>query len=79
MNINITDNDKSSLISDLSNTIFNFSFGKLDKLQADNLAKNAVESIDFKNSALMHKGVNWYARKIISMIYFDSIKSNQNK
>ncbi len=73
--LNVTANDKSSLRSDLSDAIFNFSFGKLNKLQADNLATNAVEGIDLKNSALAHKGVNWFAKKIISMVDFDSVNN----
>jgi hypothetical protein len=64
--------ENSSLRNDLSDALFKYSNGKLNKLQSDNLAKNAIATIDFKNSSIGHKGINWLAKKIISMIDFDA-------
>ena len=71
--LEVTEVDKISLQKDLSIALVNFSYGKLNKFQADDLAKVAIKNIDFKNSTLAHKGINWFAKRIIDVIDFDTL------
>ena len=68
--ITITSNDLSSLVNELSKALIKFSNDKLENSQAKRIAEIAIKNIDFNNSALAHKGVNWYAREIIDSYYF---------
>lgn len=71
--LEVTVADKFYLQRDLSTALVNLSNGRLNKNQADNLAEGAIKNLDFKNSALAHKGVNWFARKIINVIDFEAL------
>lgn len=71
----ITEIDRKSLIKELSSALVNFSFGKLNKKQADDLAIVAIKNIDFNNSALAHKGINWYAKKMIDIVDFSAFST----
>ncbi len=69
----VTDRDKLYYQKDLSVALVNLSNGRLNKEQADDLAEVSIKNLDFRNSTLAHKGVNWYARKIINVIDFDAL------
>lgn len=69
--ITITSNDLSSLVNELSKALIKFSNDKLENSQAKRIAEIAIKNIDFNNSVLAHKGVNWYAREIIDSIDFE--------
>lgn len=71
--IALKDKDKMLLQKDLSLAIFRFSYGKLSDNQSKGLAKKVIKNIDFSNSALAHKGVNWFAKEIIDVIDFDAL------
>ncbi|WP_286908970.1 hypothetical protein [Clostridium sp. UBA1652] len=71
--ITITNKDLETLKNELSETLFKLSFGKLNYTQANNIANTAIDNIDFENSALVHKGVNWYAKQILEVIDFEKI------
>ena len=74
--ITITDKDLDSLEKDLSLALVKFSDGKLNIKQSKILAKVAIKNIDFSlNSALAHKGINWYAKEILDIVDFDKIAS----
>lgn len=70
----VTENDKISLAKELSKKLLNLSCGRLTEEQSDYIAKSAIDNIDFENSALVHKGLTWYAENIIDMIDFERIK-----
>ena len=46
--------------------IFKEKDSNLSAEQAERMARRAVKSIDWDNSALMHKGLNWIANYIYS-------------
>ena len=63
-----TNKDKCSLQESLAKALIKLSYDKLNMKQSKFIASKAIEKIDFKNSALMHKGVNWYAKQILNSI-----------
>lgn len=71
--ITLTDKDITSLEKDLSSALIRFSEGRLNDSQSKSLASKAISKIDFSNSALAHKGLNWYAKEIINIIDFESL------
>lgn len=71
--LKLTEIDRISLQKDLSIALINLSNGKLNKSQADDLAKAAIKNINFRNSTLAHKGINWFAKKIINTVDFDAL------
>ena len=66
--VEITQNDLSSLINELSGLLIRFTQERISEDQAQKIADIAINSIDFNNSALTHKGINWYAREIIDTL-----------
>ncbi|WP_350343874.1 hypothetical protein PRVXT_000233 [Proteinivorax tanatarense] len=65
----ITKKDIEDFQENLSLALVKMSQGKLDKEGADSLASSAVKKVDFSpDSALAHKGVNWYAKRILETI-----------
>lgn len=68
--VEVTKNDLSSLINELSGALIRFTQEGISQEQAQKIAYIAINSIDFNNSALTHKGVNWYAREIIDTLDF---------
>ena len=71
--ITITNKVLKYLENDLSEALIKFSSGKLNSNEANKIACSTIKNIDFENSALAHKGVNWYARQIIDIIDFTKI------
>jgi len=72
MNITLTEGDLDSLEKELSLALARFSLGKLNIKQSEDLARVAIKNVDFSsNSALAHKGINWYAKEIIDVIDFN--------
>lgn len=45
--------------------ILNFAEDKLLEDKVEELAKEIVSKIDWKNKALMHKGLSWIARNVL--------------
>lgn len=69
--MNIVEIDKGLLMSlevELSLALTKFSNGKLDINKATEIAKGTMKNIDFSNSAIAHKGINWFAKEIIDVI-----------
>lgn len=71
--ITLTNEDKISIEKDLSIALNKFSNGKLNNDQSKRIAKDADNNINFSNSALTHKGINWYAKRIIDVVDFDAL------
>lgn len=65
--ITLTDRDLNSIEKDLSLALVNFSNGKISVPESVNLAREAMKNIDFSNSALAHKGINWFAKEILCL------------
>ncbi len=62
----VTDRDILMFQKNLADAINSMSFNRIRIEQANCLAEEAVKRIDFQNSALNHKGVNWFARRIVN-------------
>ncbi|PEZ29499.1 hypothetical protein [Bacillus cereus] len=72
--ITLTQSDINSLSKQLSNALVNFSEGKLRDSDAEKIAYVTIQNIDFSNSALAHKGINWFAKEILKKINYDSVR-----
>lgn len=64
----LTDKDLSAFEKNLSNALVKFSQGKINNNRSKDLAKIAIKNIDLTNSALAHKGINWFAKEIIDSV-----------
>lgn len=53
---------------ELTNALLRFSFGRLSVDEAKEKAKIAARNWDSTNEVLAHKGLNWYAKQIISKL-----------
>lgn len=71
----ITAKSLESLEHELALAISKYSSGKLNYSQSKKLAEKSIQNIDFSNSALAHKGVNWYAKELVDMIDFEAFDS----
>lgn len=56
---------KYTMESELTKAFLRFSFGKLTVDEAREKAKKAAENWDSSNEALVHKGLNWYAKQLL--------------
>ena len=66
--IKVTKNDLLSLTSELSKAIMKLTQKKISEDKANQIASVAINNIDFNNSVLAHKGINWYAKEILDMM-----------
>ena len=57
---------KYTIEGELAKALLRFSFGKLTIDEAKEKAAIAAKNWDSTNEALAHKGLNWYAKQIIS-------------
>lgn len=64
----ITQSDVKNLTSDLASALYKLSDGKLNVDSAQRMAEKSIKNIDLTNSALAHKGTNWYAKEILKVI-----------
>lgn len=69
----VTQADILIMEKELTQALSKRSGGKLSLTQSNNIAHSAIANIDFNNSALMHKGVNWIAKQIIDIIDFEEM------
>ena len=72
-NIKLSDGILYGLECSLGLTLLKESKGKLNLMQCNALANKFINKLDLDNSALMHKGINWYAKEILSRIDFSEI------
>lgn len=61
----IVEKDKLVLERDLAKAIIKMSKGSVSIDVAESVANHVVPQLDFSNSAVAHKGVNWFAKEII--------------
>ena len=57
---------KYTIEGELTKALLRFSFGKLTIDEAKEKAAIAAKNWDSTNETLAHKGLNWYAKQIIS-------------
>ena len=57
---------KYTIEGELAKALLRFSFGKLTIDEAKEKAAIAAKNWDSTNEVLTHKGLNWYAKQIIS-------------
>lgn len=57
---------KYTIEGELTKALLRFSFGKLTVEEAKKKAAVAAKNWDSTNEALAHKGLNWYAKQLIS-------------
>ena len=57
---------KYTIEGELTKALLRFSFGKLTVEEAKKKAEVAAKNWDSSNEALAHKGLNWYAKQLIS-------------
>lgn len=57
---------KYTIEGELTKALLRFSFGKLTVDEAKQKAAIAAKNWDSTNEALAHKGLNWYAKQLIS-------------
>lgn len=59
---------KYTIESELAHALLRFSYGRLTVDEAKKKAKIAAKNWDSTNEALIHKGLNWYAKQLISKL-----------
>ncbi|MCX2811415.1 MULTISPECIES: hypothetical protein [Bacillus] len=57
-----------NLKDELTEQLVILSKGRINDDIAKLIANKSVNSLDFENSALAHKGVNWYAKELIKSV-----------
>lgn len=73
--INIIEKDKLVLERDLASAIIRMSKGTVTTFVAEAVANRLVPQLNFNNSAIAHKGVNWFAKEIIDNYDLSSIST----
>lgn len=71
--ITLSERDINSLSKELSDALVLFSDEKISKAEAERIAYLTVKNIDFSNSAVAHKGVNWFAKEILRKINYNTV------
>lgn len=66
--IKVNKEDVLSLQRDLAVSLVKLSGGKLSSNQAEFISEKIMPTLDFKNPAIAHKGINYYAKEILSKI-----------
>jgi hypothetical protein len=66
----LTRQDMSMLAEELSIAIEKFSNRRIPSNHAQKIAEIAVRNVDFNNSTLAHKGINWFAKDLLKKIRY---------
>lgn len=66
----LTKEDQTLLVKELTSALIKYSQDKLPRVTANKVAMLAVKNIDFNNSTLAHKGINWYAKDLLKSIRY---------
>jgi len=59
---------KQCLKEQLKNALVKFSYGQLIEEKAEQISEKTIDKIDLTNSILNHKGINWCAKEILSLM-----------
>lgn len=71
--INVIDKDRIALARDLAGAIVKISKGTVTTNIAELVASRVVTTLNFENTAVAHKGVNWFAKELIDNYDLSSI------
>ena len=66
--VTISNRVANSLTKELEDALVYFSDKKITKEKANFMAKKTMESVNFDNPTLSHKGINWLAKEILKKI-----------
>ncbi len=66
----LTKGNKDLLTFQLSEALVKFSNERISSDNAQKVANIALKNVDFSNSALSHKGINWYAKDLLKKINY---------
>ncbi|WP_338657120.1 hypothetical protein V6B14_23105 (plasmid) [Sporosarcina psychrophila] len=66
--ITLTNAEKMSLTDELKSALIYFSDGDIDNNSAMQIATHTLDSLDIKNPALSHIGMNWLAKEVLKKI-----------
>jgi hypothetical protein len=66
----LTKENEDLIKNQLSEALVKFSDQKMSISDAQNLADIVLRYVDFSNSSLSHKGINWYAKHLLKKIEF---------
>ena len=61
----ISNKINNSLTEELADALVYFSENTVTKEKADFMAKKTMESVNFDNPTLFHKGMNWLAKEVL--------------
>lgn len=64
----ITESDLKLIENQLTKSLVVESDGKLTEFQAERLSRSLIKNVDFSNSTLAHKGLNWFAKEILNKL-----------
>lgn len=71
--IKVNDKDRIVLARDLAGAIVKMSKGSVSTKNAELVSERVVKKLNFENSAIAHKGVNWFAKELINNYDLSSI------
>lgn len=66
----LTKESQGLLARQLSEALEKFSGNKISTETANKVADMALRNVDFSNSTLAHKGINWYAKELLKKINY---------
>jgi hypothetical protein len=65
---------RKSLKEQLKYALIEISYGQVSEDEAEEIAEKSIDKFDFSNSALNHKGMNWYAKAILNVMGINTYK-----
>lgn len=66
----LTKENTGLLMNQLAEALVKFSNERLTFGLAEKVANIALKNVDFSNSTLAHKGINWYAKDLLKLIKY---------
>lgn len=71
--MNTLKTNQTALQRNLKDALIRFSMNRLNVEQANLLSASLLETTDFNDKILSHKGINWFAKEVIDSIDFDKL------
>lgn len=66
--VKVSKEDILSLQRDLAVSLVDLSKGELTSAQAEFISEKIMPTLDFNNPIIAHKGINYYAKEILSRL-----------
>lgn len=64
----VNNGDILAMQRDFAVALVKFSSGALNSSVAEQISEQIIPKLDFNNSSLAHKGLNWYAKEVLSKL-----------